>query len=379
MVRAWHTAIAATVLVAGIGLASGTMAQSVAPQAKGNAAPAPATKGAAKKPAAEAKTEAKKDPSVAQGQIDAAVASLGSGKVDVAIQQLTAVLSGGGLPAAQMARALYYRGIAYRKQSKPAQAIADLTSALWLKNGLAAAERADALENRAAAYREAGLSDQADADMAKVASTRTGKPGADAPQAQTQAGGGQAAAVATKTAAAPQAEAKVEAKAESAAPASSSSSGGGGGIGSFFGNIFGGGTASASAEQSKPAPRTASVSEWSASTEVRSAGKAGAAVVAPDTTASIGKAQVTAAAQKAFTLQVAAVRSRAEAQAVAQKLKQQHAADIGSRNTEIDEAVVGNMGTLYRVRVGPFADANEPRSLCSKLRSTGLDCMLVTQ
>lgn len=375
MVRAWHTAIAATVLVAGIGLASGTMAQSVAPQAKGNAAPAPAAKGAAKKPAAEAKTEAKKDPSVAQGQIDAAVASLGSGKVDVAIQQLTAVLSGGGLPAAQMARALYYRGIAYRKQSKPAQAIADLTSALWLKNGLAAAERADALENRAAAYREAGLSDQADADMAKVASTRTGKPGADAPQAQ--AGGGQAAAVATKTAAAPQAEAKVETKAE--APASSSSSGGGGGIGSFFGNIFGGGTASASAEQPKPAPRTASVSEWSASTEVRSAGKAGAAVVAPDTTASIGKAQVTAAAQKAFTLQVAAVRSRAEAQAVAQKLKQQHAADIGSRNTEIDEAVVGNMGTLYRVRVGPFADANEPRSLCSKLRSTGLDCMLVTQ
>lgn len=371
MVRAWHTAIAATVLVAGIGLASGTMAQSTAPQAKGNAAPAPAAKAAAKKPTG----ETKKDPSIAQGQIDAAVASLGSGKLDVAVQQLTAVLSGGGLPAAQMARALYYRGLAYRKQSKPAQAIADLTSALWLKNGLAAAERADALENRAAAYREAGLSDQADADMAKVASTRTGKSGADT---QASAGGGQVAAVATKTAAAPQAEAK----AESAAPASSSSSGGGGGIGSFFGNIFGGGTASASAEQPKPAPRTASVSEWSASTEVRTAaGKAGVATVAPDTTASIGKAQVVAAqvAQKAYTLQVAAVRSRAEAQAVAQKLKQQHAADIGGRNTEIDEAVVGNMGTLYRVRVGPFADANEPRSLCTKLRSTGLDCMLVTQ
>lgn len=373
MARAWHTAIAATVLVAGIGLASGTMAQSIgpqstAPQAKGNAAPAPAAKGAAKKPAA----EAKKDPAIAQGQIDAAVASLGSGKIDVAVQQLTAVLSGGGLPAAQMARALYYRGLAYRKQSKPAQAIADLTSALWLKNGLAAAERADALENRAAAYREAGLSDQADADMAKVASTRTGKSGTDA---QASAGGGQVATVATKTAAAPQAEAK----AESTAPASSSSSGDGGGIGSFFGNLFSGGTASASAEQPKPAPRTAAVSEWSASTEVRTAaGKANVPVVAPDTTASIGKAQV-AAAQKAFTLQVAAVRSRAEAQAVAQKLKQQHAADIGGRNTEIDEAVVGNMGTLYRVRVGPFADANEPRSLCTKLRSTGLDCMLVTQ
>jgi hypothetical protein len=36
------------------------------------------------------------------------------------------------------------------------------------------------------------------------------------------------------------------------------------------------------------------------------------------------------------------------------------------------------MGTFYRVRLGPFADANEPRELCGRLRVAGVDCMLVT-
>ena len=58
-----------------------------------------------------------------------------------------------------MAKALLYRGIAYRQQKKPAQAIADLTSALWLKGGLAEADRSDALKQRTSAYQEAGLAD----------------------------------------------------------------------------------------------------------------------------------------------------------------------------------------------------------------------------
>ncbi len=59
-------------------------------------------------------------------------------------------MAGGNLPPAIMARALYMRGVAYRQQSKPAQAISDLTSALWLKGGLAAEDRADALKQRPA-------------------------------------------------------------------------------------------------------------------------------------------------------------------------------------------------------------------------------------
>ena len=68
------------------------------------------------------------------------------------------------MPPPQMARALYHRGVAYRKANKPAQAISDLTSALWLKNGLQDADRQDAVKQRADAYREAGLPDQSGED-----------------------------------------------------------------------------------------------------------------------------------------------------------------------------------------------------------------------
>ena len=58
-----------------------------------------------------------------------------------------------------MAKALFYRGVAYRQQKLPAQAIADLTSALWLKGGLGGNDRADALRQRTSAYQEAGLAE----------------------------------------------------------------------------------------------------------------------------------------------------------------------------------------------------------------------------
>ena len=58
-----------------------------------------------------------------------------------------------------MAKALLYRGMAYRQQQKPAQAISDITSALWLKGGLSPTDRTSALQQRAAAYQEAGLTE----------------------------------------------------------------------------------------------------------------------------------------------------------------------------------------------------------------------------
>ena len=78
----------------------------------------------------------RQDPVEAQRAIEAALKLLEAGKSDQAAQALTTVLGGGNLPPAIMAKALLYRGIAYRQQKKPAQAIADLTSALWLKGGL---------------------------------------------------------------------------------------------------------------------------------------------------------------------------------------------------------------------------------------------------
>ncbi|MEQ1713744.1 MAG: SPOR domain-containing protein, partial [Hyphomicrobium sp.] len=80
-----------------------------------------------------------------------------------------------------------------------------------------------------------------------------------------------------------------------------------------------------------------------------------------------------------FRLQVAAVRSRAEAEELALKLKQAHGSAIGGREPAIEQSVIGAMGTFYRVRVGPYADANEPRQLCARIKPDGFDCLVVTQ
>ncbi len=123
------------------------------PQAQGNP-DAQDTEGAA--PAAK-----KKDPAVAERSYAAGVKAFEAGKMAEAIQSLSAALANGGLPAPQMAKALYYRGAAYRKQEKPAQAISDLTTAVWLKGGLSDADKAQAIEQRQQAYREAGLGETA--------------------------------------------------------------------------------------------------------------------------------------------------------------------------------------------------------------------------
>jgi cell division septation protein DedD len=81
-----------------------------------------------------------------------------------------------------------------------------------------------------------------------------------------------------------------------------------------------------------------------------------------------------------FRLQVAAVRTRAEAEAIAAKVKREFAKKLANHQAVIDSAAVGDMGTFYRVRVGPYANANEPRQLCISMRAAGgYDCMVVTQ
>ena len=72
------------------------------------------------------------------------------------------------------------------------------------------------------------------------------------------------------------------------------------------------------------------------------------------------------------------MRSKADAEALAQKLSSQHGADLASHTPTVDEAVIGSMGTFYRVRVGGYATQEEPRGLCNKLRTSGFDCLVVT-
>jgi hypothetical protein len=297
---------------------------------------------AAKKP-----KKKRQDPVEAQRAIDEAHRLLESGKSDHAAQALTTVLGGGNLPPAIMAKALLYRGIAYRQQKKPALAIADLTSALWLKGGLGEADRNDALKQRTSAYQEAGLAPGTEPVAPAVPATR-----------------------ATRTASASEAVGSQETQ---TAPKQSS------GSWNPFAGWFGGSSASPPPPPS-PAPTpstTASIppaadatksSGWSSKTEIRSGG-----------TEPTGTAVAAAKPEGKFRIQVGMMRTQSEAQSLAVRVQRDHAEILGSRQPEIDETPVGNMGSFYRVRIGPFASTQDSQAACAKLKATGIDCMVVTQ
>jgi cell division protein FtsN len=105
----------------------------------------------------------------------------------------------------------------------------------------------------------------------------------------------------------------------------------------------------------------------------------GQTVAAAEPVTSPAPAAARAAPAGKFKLQVAAVRTRAEAEKLAASLNGYQAVQTGTVQSEIDEAVIGNMGTFYRVKLGPYADAKEPGQLCKTLKPQGFDCMVVTQ
>ncbi len=90
-------------------------------------------------------------------------ASLAAGKYDAAVRQLSATINSDSAAPSDAAKALYLRGIAYRKMGEPARAVADLGAAIWL--GLPQDDKIKALVNRGLAYRAAGLSKEAEAEL----------------------------------------------------------------------------------------------------------------------------------------------------------------------------------------------------------------------
>lgn len=315
------------------------------------------------------------DKAEVQKALDAATAALANGKPDAALVHINTVMSSGGLDSRSTARALSLRGQVYKRQGKPAQAIADLQSALWLKGGLSDAERETAMQVRSEAYREAGLN-----EPPLSASKSEGR----------QTAGGPSATVAT-----------------TGTGSSGSSSGSGifsGFGGNFLSNIFGGD--SGKSAESKPetsaapaphrAPSEPAVSSWSQTTSVKPAPSPppsqhkAAAPARPEpsrakepiktaSTAEPAPLEKGAQGEGRYRLQLGAVRSREEAKAVAERVKADHAALVGGRDYDIVEAVFGNMGKFYRVRIGPYADMAESKTVCATLRASGVDCMIITQ
>ena len=377
-------------MLAAVSFAHQAAAQSQAPAPQTAApaaseAPKPAKKKPNAKPAAEQAKAVKKDPAVAQQQIEAGSAALQAGKTDQAVQQFTAALTGGSLPAPLMARAHHQRGIAYRKLSKPALAIEDLTHALWLKNGLSESDRADAMQNRIAAYRDAGLPDQADAESLKSQPV----PAASASRGPEQGSSSSS----SRTGSIPtEKPAATLALAPESTPQAST------GIGSFFGNLFGGssGTAEAATTTASTPRAEVSGSAWSAGTEVKTPGQkikpasgtaTPAAAPAPKAAAKVASiaqpsepaASAPAKGNARYRLQVAQLKSRDEAQSIAAQLKQQLAPDLAGREASIVAVSAGGFGTLHRLSFGPFADAAEWKDLCPKLLKAGHDCLPLSQ
>jgi len=366
-------------------------------------------------------------PSTGERALKRGLEAYQAGRIARAIGAFSSAISAGGLKSDEIARALYYRGLAYRKQGKPAQAISDLTNAIWLKDGLSGNERNEAIAARAAAYKDAGLAD----------------PGGIPPAAVTAEPERPAATAAPRQAAAAPAQDEWTASKATREPNSS-----GGGIGGFFsggglfGSLFGGSktsgnTATASSQAAAPAesapaaaasevttsstttasttasapapipvvaapppapppqaPVTTAVSSWSTETEVNrrkattpaKVRRTAAATPAPTVTPTAfpvasppSGAPPSGPVTGNFKLQVGVLRSRTEANKLIADFMAKHGGEIGPRAPAIEETVFGNMGTFYRVNIGPYATADEPGRLCDSLRPGGFDCLVVTK
>ena len=377
----------------------------------------------------------------ARAAYDAGLKAFANGKYQPAVDQFSTAIKAGGLQSTEMAKALYTRGIAYRKLNKPGLAISDLTSALWLKNGLSDSERRQATAERSEAYQLAGL--QETALPGRTASSSSSSPSAipdptpiSGPAPGGNSAGLSAAAIAEAagsqnkkttsavkqtwsplgdSAPAPQSPVATGfglAPAAEAAPSSAASPSASiipSGVSGFFSNLFGGSSSPPSIEsqpatpqlvQSEPSgipqpmmtastsgpPPVASeptVSSWSDATTVstRPTSGTGAMTEAPQKRTKVASLEPPAAKpqkQGKYKLHITAVRSRDEADAIAQKLVAQYGGDLQGHVPMVDEAVIGSMGTFYRVRIPGFASQDQPRSLCNKLRTSGFDCLVVT-
>ena len=368
MARDWRKVALAVLTAATLAsvcvLGSRVEAQQTAKPAK---APAKSSAPQAKKDDDEeeqAKAPAKKkrqDPVEAQRAIDAADKLLQGGKAEQAAQALTATLAGGNLPPAIMARALYMRGTAYRQQSKPAQAISDLTSALWLKGGLTAEDRQAALKQRAGAYADAGLT-----ESGEIASCRcAGGEGSKGATCRQELG--------CRDDADRQFRLQYDADRRRRRQLVQE-------LVQLCG-AFG---------ASQQCTASDGVDRQDRGTPQGCASACGPArcqrLVEQD------PGQCRTGARRGSRAQRAARPGRGQIPGPA--CYRAHPAGSGRtgrqsqarprrgarpREPEIDQAVLGNMGSFYRVRVGPFATVQETQAVCAKVKGTGFDCLTVTQ
>ncbi len=86
---------------------------------------------------------------------------------------------------------------------------------------------------------------------------------------------------------------------------------------------------------------------------------------------------VTAAPLAGFRVQLAALRSRADAEAAWRRLKRANGDLLGALEAEVVRVDLADQGVFYRLRAGPLASAAKAGALCVRLKARNLDCLVV--
>ena len=353
-------------------------------------------------------------------------ASLAAGKYDAAVRQLSSTINSDNASASDAAMALYLRGLAYRKMGESARAIADLGAAIWL--GLPAPDKVKAQVNRGLAYKAAGLSREGEAELAAarkaggdvealIAEGGGGPPNAAAiaafstevrpeGQAASSASSGEALPARNEPAAPPTRTANASPGAWSTSvsdgqqPAESSS---GNRLTRWFGSVTGSSSAPAPPPEPAPAPPQAAApqpppkpaapppsaaaasSSWSTTTAAQDAPAPASGGESksrwsrmfdrsPEAERQPQPAAIPSASGGGFPLQLATSQSEAEAKALWKKVS----ANAAGAQPQIEKVDIGNFGTFWSLRIGPFPDKAESLKVCNALKRSGIDCSPVT-
>ena len=76
-------------------------------------------------------------------------------------------------------------------------------------------------------------------------------------------------------------------------------------------------------------------------------------------------------------MQIAALRSEADAKRSWANLSKRHADLFGGLQSTVVRVDLGQKGVFYRLQAGPFADEAAARSLCSRAKQRKLGCIVV--
>ena len=77
-----------------------------------------------------------------------------------------------------------------------------------------------------------------------------------------------------------------------------------------------------------------------------------------------------------YRVQLAALKSEADANSAWKRLAAKYPDVLGSLAPHLEKADLGTKGIYYRVQAGPFTDKNAARDVCAKLKGLGQQCLV---